>query len=137
MTYLDWVVEHTATQWWHDSADPGELELGLRRGAIGVTTKERSALAPDIPSLAESGLPDFDVSAWTGLFVPAGTPPTIIERLNVETRKIAGEQDYVARIQAMGTDVSSSTPEAFGKFVNDDVGRWTAVIRNAGIPKIE
>jgi tripartite-type tricarboxylate transporter receptor subunit TctC len=118
---------------------PNALPL-VRSGqmrAIGVTTKERSALAPDIPSLAESGLPDFDVSAWTGLFVPAGTPPTIIERLNVETRKIAGEQDYVARIQTMGTDVSSSTPEAFGKFVNDDVGRWTAVIRNAGIPKIE
>ncbi len=118
---------------------PNALPL-VRSGqmrAIGVTTKERSALAPDIPSLAESGLPDFDVSAWTGLFVPAGTPPAIIERLNAETRKIAGEQDYVARIQAMGTDVSSSTPEAFGKFVKDDVGRWSAVIRNAGIPKIE
>jgi tripartite-type tricarboxylate transporter receptor subunit TctC len=118
---------------------PNALPL-VRSGqmrAIGVTTKERSALAPDIPSLAESGLPDFDVSAWTGLFVPAGTPPAIIERLNAETRKIAGEPDYVARIQGMGTDVSSSTPEAFGKFVNDDVGRWTAVIRNAGIPKIE
>jgi len=118
---------------------PNALPL-VRSGqmrAIGVTTKERSALAPDIPSLAESGLPDFDVSAWTGLFAPAGTPPAIIERLNAETRNIAGEQDYVARIQGMGTDVSSSTPEAFGKFVNDDVGRWTAVIRNAGIPKIE
>jgi tripartite-type tricarboxylate transporter receptor subunit TctC len=118
---------------------PNALPL-VRSGqmrAIGVTTKERSALAPDIPSIAESGLPDFDVSAWTGLFVPAGTPPAIIERLNAETRKIAGEPDYVARIQGMGTDVSSSTPEAFGKFVNDDVGRWTAVIRNAGIPKIE
>jgi tripartite-type tricarboxylate transporter receptor subunit TctC len=118
---------------------PNALPL-VRSGqmrAIGVTTKERSALAPDIQSLAESGLPDFDVSAWTGLFVPAGTPPAVIERLNAETRKIAGEQDYVSRIQAMGTDVSSSTPEAFGKFVNDDVSRWTAVIRNAGIPKIE
>jgi tripartite-type tricarboxylate transporter receptor subunit TctC len=118
---------------------PNALPL-VRSGqmhAIGVTTRERSALAPDIPSLAESGLPDFDVSAWTGLFVPAGTPPAVIERLNAATRKIAGEQDYVARIQAMGTDVTSSTPEAFGKFVNDDVGRWTAVIRDAAIPKIE
>ena len=83
---------------------PNALPL-VRSGqmrAIGVTTKERSALAPDIPSLAESGLPDFDVSAWTGLFAPAGTPPAIIERLNAETRRIAGEQDYVARIQADG-----------------------------------
>jgi tripartite-type tricarboxylate transporter receptor subunit TctC len=105
--------------------------------AIGVTTKERSPLAPDIPSLAETGLPDFDISAWTGLFAPAGTPVAIIERLNAETRKIAGEQDYVAQIQAMGTDVASSSPAAFGKFVNDDVDRWSAVIRKAGIPQIE
>ena len=118
---------------------PNALPL-VRSGqmrAIGVTTKERSALAPDIPSLAEAGLPDFDVSAWTGLFAPAGTPPAIIERLNAETRTIAGEQDYVARIHAMGTDVTSSSPDAFGKFVNDDVDRWTTVIRKAGIPQIE
>jgi tripartite-type tricarboxylate transporter receptor subunit TctC len=118
---------------------PNALPL-VRSGqmrAIGVTTKERSPLAPDIPSLAETGLPDFDISAWTGLFVPAGTPVAIIERLNAETRKIAGEHDYVARIQAMGTDVASSSPAAFGKFVNDDVDRWSAVIRKAGIPQIE
>jgi tripartite-type tricarboxylate transporter receptor subunit TctC len=118
---------------------PNALPL-VRSGqmrAIGVTTKERSALAPDIPSLAESGLPDYGVSAWTGLFAPAGTPPAIIERLNAETRKIAGEQDYVAQIHAMGTDVASSSPDAFGKSVNDDVDRWSAVIRKAGIPQIE
>jgi tripartite-type tricarboxylate transporter receptor subunit TctC len=118
---------------------PNALPL-VRSGqmrAIGVTTRERSALAPDIPSLAETGLPDFDVSAWTGLFAPAGTPAPIIARLNAETRKIAGEKDYVAQIQAMGTDVTSSSPDAFGKFVNDDVNRWTAVIRKAGIPQIE
>jgi tripartite-type tricarboxylate transporter receptor subunit TctC len=105
--------------------------------AIGVTTKERSALAQDIPTLAEQGLPDFDVTAWTGLFVPAATPPEIIKRLNAETVKIAGERDYVARIQAMGTDVSSSSPEAFRKFVGDDVARWSAVIRRAGISQFE
>jgi tripartite-type tricarboxylate transporter receptor subunit TctC len=118
---------------------PNALPL-VRSGqmrAIGVTTKGRSALAPDIPSLAEAGLPDFDVSAWTGLFAPAGTSPAIIERLNAESRKIAGEQDYVAQIQAMGTDVASSSPDGFGKFVKDDVDRWSEVIRNAGIPQIE
>jgi tripartite-type tricarboxylate transporter receptor subunit TctC len=105
--------------------------------AIGVTTRERSSLAPDIPSLAESGLPGFDVSAWTGLFVPAGTPNAIIDRLNAETRKIMGDQQYVSLIHAMGTDVASSSPEAFGAFVRDDVARWTKVIDSAGIPKIE
>jgi tripartite-type tricarboxylate transporter receptor subunit TctC len=105
--------------------------------AIGVTTKERSSLAPEIPSLAEAGLPGFDVSAWTGLFVPAGTPAAVIDRLNATTRKILGDQKYVALIHAMGTDVGGSTPQEFGAFVRDDVARWTKVIDNAGIPKIE
>jgi len=105
--------------------------------AIGVTVKERSASAPDIPTLAESGLPDFDVGAWTGLFVPAGTPRGIIERLNAETVRMAGDKDYVAVIQAMGTDVASSSPEEFGRFVHDDVARWTDVITRAGIPRID
>jgi len=107
---------------------------GMR--AIGVTVKERSSSAPDIPTLAESGLPDFDVSAWTGLFAPAGTPRAIIERLNAETVKIAGDKGYVSLIQSMGTDVASSSPEAFGQFVHDDVARWTEVIQRAGIPQI-
>jgi len=105
--------------------------------AIGVTTKERSASAPDIPTLAESGLPNFDVSAWTGLFAPAGTPRAIIERLNAETRRIAGDKDYAALIQSMGTDVATSSPEAFGAFVRGDIARWTEVIERSGIEKIE
>jgi tripartite-type tricarboxylate transporter receptor subunit TctC len=105
--------------------------------AIAVTTKERSSSAPDIPTFAESGLPDFDVSAWTGLFVPAGTPPTVVDRLNAETRKIAGEKHYVDLIQSMGTNVASSSPEEFGAFVRDDIARWTKVIEHAGIQRIE
>jgi tripartite-type tricarboxylate transporter receptor subunit TctC len=105
--------------------------------AIGVTTKERSSIAPDIPTLAEAGLPGFDVSAWTGLFVPAGTPAAIIDRLNADTRKILSDQKYVALIQGMGTDVTASSPQEFGEFVRDDVARWTKVIDNAGIPRIE
>jgi tripartite-type tricarboxylate transporter receptor subunit TctC len=105
--------------------------------AIGVTTKERSSIAPDIPTLAEAGLPGFDVSAWTGLFLPAGTPAAVIDRLNAETRKILGDQKYVALIQGMGTDVAASSPQEFGEFVRDDVARWTKVIDNAGIPRIE
>jgi tripartite-type tricarboxylate transporter receptor subunit TctC len=107
---------------------------GMR--AIGVTVKQRSPSAPDIPTLAESGLPDFDVSAWTGLFAPAGTPRAIIARLNAETVNITHDKSYVSLIQSMGTDVASSSPEAFGKFVHDDVARWTAVIQRAGIPQI-
>jgi tripartite-type tricarboxylate transporter receptor subunit TctC len=118
---------------------PNALPLARdgRMRAIGVATKERSALAPDIPSLADTGLPRFDVSAWTGLFVPAGTPVAIVERLNAETRKIAGDQKYVTLIHNMGTDVTSSSPQEFGTFVRDDIARWTKVIDSAGIARIE
>jgi tripartite-type tricarboxylate transporter receptor subunit TctC len=105
--------------------------------AIAVTTKERSSSAPEIPTIAESGLPDFDVSAWTGLFVPADTPRAIVDRLNAETRKIAGEKHYVDLIQSMGTNVAASSPEEFGAFVRDDITRWTKVIEHAGIQRIE
>jgi tripartite-type tricarboxylate transporter receptor subunit TctC len=105
--------------------------------AIAVTTKERSSSAPDIPTLAESGLPDFDVSAWTGLFVPAATPRAVVDRLNAETRKIASERHYVDLIQSMGTNVAASSPEEFGAFVRDDIARWNKVIEHAGIQRIE
>jgi tripartite-type tricarboxylate transporter receptor subunit TctC len=82
-------------------------------------------------------LPDFDVSAWTGLFAPAGTPRPIVDRLNAETQKLTSDKDYVALVQKMGTDVATSTPEEFGAFVRDDVARWTQVIDHAGIPKVE
>jgi tripartite-type tricarboxylate transporter receptor subunit TctC len=105
--------------------------------AIAVTTRERSSAAPDIPTLAESGLRDFDVSAWTGLFVPAGTPHAVIDRLNAGTLKITGDQHYVDLIHKMGTNVASSSPEAFGAFVREDVARWSKVIERAGIARIE
>lgn len=105
--------------------------------AIAVTTKERSAAAPDIPTLGESGLPGFDVSAWTGLFVPAGTPATVIERLNAETRKIAGDSHYIDLVHKMATNVAASSPQEFGAFVRDDIARWQKVITQAGIPRIE
>jgi tripartite-type tricarboxylate transporter receptor subunit TctC len=105
--------------------------------AVGVTTKERSSSAPDVPTLAESGLPDFDVSAWTGLFAPAGLPRAIVDRLNSETRRIAGDRDYVALIRSMGTDVDSSSPGAFGTIVRDDIARWSEVIERSGIRRIQ
>jgi tripartite-type tricarboxylate transporter receptor subunit TctC len=105
--------------------------------AIAVTTKERSAAAPDIPTLAESGLPNFDVSAWTGLFVPAGTPAAVIDRLNAGTRAIANDSHYVDLVHKMGTNVATSSPQEFGAFVQDDVARWTKVIVHAGIKRIE
>ncbi len=100
--------------------------------ALGVTTRERSASAPDVPTFGEQGLKGFDVSAWTGLFVPAATPPDIVARLNAETLKIAQSPVYVEQIKKMGTDVATSTPDQFREFVAEDVARWTEAVKRSG-----
>jgi tripartite-type tricarboxylate transporter receptor subunit TctC len=100
--------------------------------ALGVTTPARSAAAPDLPTLAEAGLPGFDVSSWTGLFVPAGTPRAIIERLNAETLRIARDPAYLDQLKTMGTDVASSTPEALGAFMVKDIANWTVAVQRSG-----
>jgi tripartite-type tricarboxylate transporter receptor subunit TctC len=97
-----------------------------------VTTPVRSAAAPDLPTFAESGLRDFDVSSWTGLFVPAGTPRAIIDRLNAETVRIARHAAYLEQLKTMGTDAASSTPEAFGAFVRKEIANWTEVVKRSG-----
>src|SRR5215471_781440 len=100
--------------------------------ALGVTTPARSAAAPDLPTLAEAGLPGFDVSSWTGLFVPAGTPRAIIERLNAETLRIARDSGYIEQIKTLGTDVVSSTPEALGEYMVKDIANWSLAVRRSG-----
>lgn len=104
--------------------------------AFGVTTRERSVNAPDLPTFEEQGVAGFDVGGWTGLFVPANTPPDIVARLNAATLKIAQSPEYVAQIKKMGTDVATSTPEQFRDFVREDVERWTETVKRSGT-KIE
>jgi tripartite-type tricarboxylate transporter receptor subunit TctC len=100
--------------------------------ALGVTTAARSAAAPDLPTFAESGLPGFDVASWTGLFVPAGTPQAIVERLNRETVRIARDPAYLEQLKTMGTDAASSTPEALANFMREDIARWTDAVKRSG-----
>lgn len=100
--------------------------------ALAVTTPTRSAAAPDLPTFAEEGLTGFDVSSWTGLFVPAGTPPAIVSRLNAETVRITRDKAYLEQINKMGTDVASSTPADFAAFVSKEIANWTEAVRRSG-----
>ena len=104
--------------------------------ALAVTTPQRSDAVPDLPTFAEAGLPGFAVSSWTGLFVPAGTPAAIINRLNAETQRIAHDPAYVAAMKRIGTDVASSTPQEFTGFVHGEVRKWGKAVRQAGV-KVE
>jgi tripartite-type tricarboxylate transporter receptor subunit TctC len=101
--------------------------------ALGVTSATRSAAAPDIPTIAESGLPGFDASSWTGLSAPAGTPKAIVSALNAETLRIAKDPAYLETIQRMGTDPATSSPEGFDAFTKKDIAKWTDVVKRAKV----
>ena len=100
---------------------------------LAVTTKERSALLPDLPSLHEAGIPGYDVTSWAGLFAPAGTPKEIVARLNDEVRKIIANPDAKARIAITGFDAFSGPPETLAAFVQSELANWGKLIKDAGI----
>jgi len=101
--------------------------------ALGVSTVKRSALAPEVPSIDEAGVPGYDLSVWFGVLAPAGTPRDIIQRLNVEIVKILQSPDVKERFLKQGVDVQTGTPEQFDAFVKAEVARWAKVIKDAGI----
>jgi tripartite-type tricarboxylate transporter receptor subunit TctC len=101
--------------------------------ALAVSTATRSKVAPDIPTLAEAGVPGFDATSWFGLFVPAGTPRPIVDRLYRETAEALKDADVRERLLKLGAEPVGSTPEDFGKFFNAEVARWGKVVREAKV----
>jgi tripartite-type tricarboxylate transporter receptor subunit TctC len=103
--------------------------------ALAVTTKERSPLVPELPTMQEAGVPDFDISSWQGYFAPANTPKEIVTRLNAEIRKIVEKPEIKAQLATLGMDAFSGTPEQLGTFVGEQLVLWERLIKNAGIEK--
>jgi len=101
--------------------------------ALGVSTAQRSPLAPEVPTIAEAGVPGYELSVWFGVLVPAGTPRDIIQRLNVEIVKILQSPEVKDRFLKQGVDVQTGTPEQFDALVKSEVARWAKVIKDAGI----
>ena len=104
-----------------------------RLRALGVTSARRVASAPDIPAIAEAGVPGYEAVQWYGLLVPAKTPRDIIDRLNHEVVSILRAPDVAARLAADGSEVVAGTPEAFAAFIRTETVKWAAVVRAAGI----
>lgn len=100
--------------------------------ALAVTTKERSASAPDLPSMAESGFPEFDVSAWFGLVAPAGTPKDVIEKSNAAVNQALAMPSVRERFDAMGAVAAPTTPEQFGQYIKSEVEIWGEVVKASG-----
>ena len=108
------------------------LKAGKLRG-LAVSGSSRSAALPDLPTVAEAGVPGYAAGTWYGLFAPAGTPPAIVSRLSEETRKALAHPDVRASLAAQGVDPAGNTPEQFAAFVRDEYAKWGKVIRDAGI----
>ena len=93
----------------------------------------RATLLPDVPTMPEAGLPDFEIRSWFGLLVPAGTPAPIVARLNAETVKVLGRADVKSRLGAQGLDVVPGTAEQFAAYIKSEIARFSKVAKAAGI----
>jgi tripartite-type tricarboxylate transporter receptor subunit TctC len=101
--------------------------------ALGVTTATRVASAPEIPTIAESGIPGYDTSSWFAFFVPAKTPPEIIAKMHADTVAALAEPQIRAKLDALGVIVVGSTPQQLGAHLKAEMERWAPVIKAANI----
>ena len=110
----------------------GQIQGGAVR-ALAVTTRARSKALPQVPTLVESGMPDFDVSAWYGLAAPAGTPAAVIERVSRALEKVAGDPEVMRAMESRGADVGFMSAPAMGSFMAADAAKWKRVAGYARI----
>jgi tripartite-type tricarboxylate transporter receptor subunit TctC len=101
--------------------------------ALAVTTKTRSALMPELPTIMEAGLPGFETVAWFGVLAPAGTPPEVVNRLSAEIAKIAKSPEMRERLVAMGAEPVGSTPAEFKAVIDRDIAKWKPLAQKVGI----
>src|SRR5262245_48156806 len=101
--------------------------------ALAVTTAKRTPAAPDIPTVAESGMPGFDVAGWYAFFVPAKTPPEIVRKMHADTVATLAEPRIRARLEELGLVVVGSTPDALGSYLKSEMAKWAPVIKEANI----
>ncbi|HEY6863660.1 MAG TPA: tripartite tricarboxylate transporter substrate-binding protein, partial [Burkholderiales bacterium] len=124
----------------------GQISMGLngapavmpyvsqgRLRALAVSSAKRLEALPDLPTLAESGVPGFDANGWYGIVAPAGTPRVAVDRLNAEVRSSVATPELKKRLDTEGAIAAAGTPEEFGAFIVSEIERWGAVLRKAGI----
>jgi len=108
-----------------------QVKAGKLR-ALAVTTAERSKLAPELPTMAEGGLPGFDISTWYGLFAPAGTPPDIVTKWNADVTAMLRTPDMRERLLAQGAEPAPDTPDEFARFVATEAAKYARIVKASG-----
>jgi tripartite-type tricarboxylate transporter receptor subunit TctC len=108
------------------------VAAGLLR-ALAVTGKTRNSLMPDVPTLAESGLPGFEASLYYGLVAPAGTPRPVIDKLNTELRAALASEEVKKQLAQDGTEITPGTPEDYADFIDKDEKKWAELVKASGV----
>jgi tripartite-type tricarboxylate transporter receptor subunit TctC len=103
--------------------------------ALGVTQLKRAAIVPDVPTMQEQGMSDFDAGVWFGLLAPAGTPVSIVEALSLAANSALNTEPVLSALRTQGVEPLGSTPQGFRDFIASDIERWTTVIQSAGLNK--
>ena len=101
--------------------------------ALGVSSRQRSPLAPDVPTVAEAGVPGFEYSTWYGMLAPAATPRFIVNRLQADVANIIKSPQLRERFAAQGLDLYGTSPAEFGAYLNTEIAKWDKVVRMAGV----
>jgi tripartite-type tricarboxylate transporter receptor subunit TctC len=101
--------------------------------ALATTGAQRTEALPELPTVAEAGLPGYEAVGWFGLLAPAATPRPLVERLSADSNRVLAEREVRARMAALGADPSGNTPAEFARFIRDDQAKWAKLMREAGI----
>jgi len=101
--------------------------------ALAVTSLKRSAAAPEIPTVAESGLPGYEATAWQGVLAPASTPREIVAKLNTEIVRVVQQPDVRRQLAEQGYEPVGNSPEQFADYIKTEIAKWTKVIKAAGL----
>jgi len=112
----------------------GPVQTGRLR-ALAVTSAQRAALLPDVPTMQESGVPGFEVNSWYGVAAPAGTPVPLLDKLNADITSVLRMPEIQQRLNDLVMPPSPTSREEFDQFIRAEIARWAQVIRDAGIPK--
>jgi tripartite-type tricarboxylate transporter receptor subunit TctC len=101
--------------------------------ALAVTGSKRSETLPNLPTVAESGLPGYEAVGWFGLLAPAATPKATVAKLSADANRVLAMSDVRERMLGLGADPAGNTPEEFARFIRDDQAKWSKLMKEAGI----
>jgi len=127
----DLIAGHTQLMFATSASVVGFVKSGTLR-PLAVTTLKRFTLMPDLPTVAELGLPGFDATTWHGLVAPAATPKPVIDTLNHAMVQALADPDTVRQLHDLGVEIGSSTPAEFAAYIKSEIPKWAAVVKASG-----